>query len=123
MDLYDIAIAKKLAGGSGGGGGGSSDFTIAEVTVINNSANISNAVIITGCVAVDDENYPTSVGQIQVDPDRSGTKYNYIMYKREATLLISAGVNTSTITVTGDYTTDGYGRYWVTGNCTVTLTD
>ena len=30
MDLYDIAIARKLS--SGGGGGGSSDFSTAEVT-------------------------------------------------------------------------------------------
>lgn len=32
MNLYDIAIAKKLSGG--GGGGGSSDFAVATVTVI-----------------------------------------------------------------------------------------
>lgn len=31
MDLYDIAIAKKLS--SSGGGGGSSDFSTAEVTI------------------------------------------------------------------------------------------
>lgn len=33
MDLYDIAIARKLADGSGGGGGGSSDFSTAEMTI------------------------------------------------------------------------------------------
>ena len=31
MDLYDIAIARKLSGS--GGGGGSSDFSTAEVTI------------------------------------------------------------------------------------------
>lgn len=35
MDLYDIAIAKKLSG-SGGGGGGSSDFSTAKVTIPSN---------------------------------------------------------------------------------------
>lgn len=34
MNLYDIAIAKKL---SGGGGGGGSNFKIANVTIISNS--------------------------------------------------------------------------------------
>lgn len=33
MDLYDIAVARKLSGGSGGGGG-NSDFSTAEVTII-----------------------------------------------------------------------------------------
>ena len=32
MDLFDIAVARKLSSG-GGGGGGSSDFSTAEVTV------------------------------------------------------------------------------------------
>ena len=35
MNLYDIAIARKLSGN--GGGGGSSDFSTAEVTIVNNS--------------------------------------------------------------------------------------
>ena len=34
MDLYDVAVARKL---SSGGGGGSSDFSTAEVTFINNT--------------------------------------------------------------------------------------
>lgn len=33
MDLYDIAIARKLSGGSGGGGGGESWTTLTEETV------------------------------------------------------------------------------------------
>ena len=32
MDLYDVAVARKLSSG-GGGGGGSSDFSTAEVTL------------------------------------------------------------------------------------------
>lgn len=32
MDLFDIAVARKLSGG--GGGGGDSDFSTAEVTAI-----------------------------------------------------------------------------------------
>ena len=35
-DLFDVVVARKLSGG--GGGGGSSDFSTAEVTVINNCA-------------------------------------------------------------------------------------
>ena len=31
MDLFDIAVARKLAGGSGGGGGGSSDALVAHL--------------------------------------------------------------------------------------------
>ncbi len=36
MNLYDIAIARKLS--SGGGGGGDSDFSTAEVTVMGNDS-------------------------------------------------------------------------------------
>ena len=32
-DLFDVVVARKLSGG--GGGGGSSDFSTAEVTVVN----------------------------------------------------------------------------------------
>lgn len=51
MDLYDIAIAKKLSG-SGGGGGGSSDFSTVTVTLIRDSEDpagggqLNNASII-----------------------------------------------------------------------------
>lgn len=34
MDLFDIAVAKKLAGGGGGGGGGG-DFSTCTVTIHN----------------------------------------------------------------------------------------
>ena len=51
MDLYDIAIAKKL---SSGGGGGSSDFSTAEVTLINSSERDSYYSI--AFLSVDSEN-------------------------------------------------------------------
>ena len=46
MNLYDIAIARKLSGG--GGGGGSSDFSIATVSFVipeGNSMEIRRIVI------------------------------------------------------------------------------
>lgn len=39
MDLFDIAVAKKLSGGGGGGGGGDSDFSLVQVTIYNNAQN------------------------------------------------------------------------------------
>ena len=47
MNLYDIAIARKLSGG--GGGGGSSDFSIANVSFVlpeGNSISISPGYVI-----------------------------------------------------------------------------
>lgn len=35
MNLFDVVVARKLAGGGGGGGGGG-DFSIASVTINNN---------------------------------------------------------------------------------------
>lgn len=44
MNLYDIAVAKKLSGGSGGGGG-SSDFSTATVTVTSNGEHDLNSAV------------------------------------------------------------------------------
>ena len=42
MDLYDILIAKKLAGGSGGGGGGNVETATIEISITNSTPTITS---------------------------------------------------------------------------------
>lgn len=61
MDLFDIAVAKKLAGGSGGGGGGSSDTLLIHYnketyTLDKTWQEIHNALA-NGSIAVIDDWY------------------------------------------------------------------
>ena len=50
MDLYDILIAKKLAGGGGGGGGNVETATIV-ITVTNGTATITSGAFPDWCTA------------------------------------------------------------------------
>ena len=107
MDLYDIAVARKLSGGSGGGGGGSSDFSTAEVTV-----TISNNQLYVPYV-YDDENFTLLNAVIR----ESGT-YNIALYKGIA--FGSLYDTSAEITVTGDIEADE-GDFYITGNGTITI--
>jgi len=66
MDLFDIAIARKLAGGSGGGGGGgSSDFTTAQVTIQNTIFNKTFDVV--ALPFVFDEGGESAIAGVYID--------------------------------------------------------
>ena len=47
MNLYDIAIAKKLSGGGGGGGGGGSSYTLIASTEAEVSTTSTSAIAVT----------------------------------------------------------------------------
>lgn len=51
MDLYDILIAKKLAGDGGGGGGGDVETATIVITVINGTATITSGEFPEWCYA------------------------------------------------------------------------
>ena len=140
MDLYDVAVARKLSSGGGGGvtieelnvtdngtytaptgkayspvkvnvsGGGSSDFTTAEVTVVNTLPDdipvyIYGAFVVNGTLECYTE-FSNGTSQKQV-------------------ALYLGGVNVSpdeydNVSVSGNATIDG-GIITITGDCTITI--
>lgn len=112
MDLYDIAIAKKLS--SSGGGGGSSDFSTAEVTVTNNQEE--NALIIDELVNADVDGLSNGIA---LETGESKT-ISVVLYKDIPTYGYHNGVGN--VAVTGDIVyADGEIR--VSGDGTITVTD
>lgn len=105
MDLYDIAIAKKLSGSGGGGGGGSSDFSTANITVTANEPLIS-----LGAFIVNDE----MVSLLEMDT--SGT-IQAVLYKGECH---ASYEGESTISVSGDITYNDF-QFVITGDGTITI--
>ena len=108
MDLYDVAVARKL---SSGGGGGSSDFSTAEVTIINNSGGSVQCAI--PFVLVDNNMIYT---QMQL---ATGFEHTTIipLYKSTTRIcLFSKGIE-----VSGNITDIDGIVFEVTGDCTITI--
>lgn len=114
MDLFDIAVARKLSGGGGGGGGGDSDFSTAQVTVTNNQTanltlHIPNADDLEGTPFS-----PASLGDIYVESGQTITT-TAILYKGKS--MLSA---IPSATVSGNIETV-YGQWVISGDCTITI--
>lgn len=62
MDLFDIAVASKLAGGGGGGGGGSSNIVTGEFTTSSATGTVENITI-----PYSGNGYPVSVHLYIID--------------------------------------------------------
>lgn len=110
MNLYDIAIAKKLSGG--GGGGGSSDFSTAQVTVV-----ASGMLAIRLPYIVEEDGI---AGIIDNGIGEAGT-YTVPMYKN----LVAGDVgelSQFTVTTTGSAEFNQEANMiFVTGDCTITI--
>ena len=134
MDLYDIAIAKKLAGGSGGGGGGG-DFTMFTVTLINDSSGVRsfvfdlhdysvdpNSEYWTGFYIHDDYGIYTSFDDaLEIIEDETVAQELYII-PNTAIYIFSQYVSDASITGSATATTlDGEDCIRVTGDCTITI--
>lgn len=104
MNLYDIAIARKL---SGGGGGGSSDFSTATVTFTNSAG----AQFMLPCI-IHMPGGESSASSI----DAAEGEVQAILYKGNAMGVILGG----TVTVTGSATYRAP-VLTVTGDCTITI--
>jgi len=110
-DLFDIVVARKLAGGSGGGGG-SSDFSAANVTVVASSMYFYD-----NCpCAVDSEEINACFGMAQ--PTGPTTIYTVPLYKGKCVWAPSDGVEN--VTVSGDATLTET-SILITGDCTITI--
>ena len=102
MDLYDVAVARKLSSG-GGGGGGSSDFSTALLTVTGSSEVEFICPVTNGDIA-DTRIY------------EAGT-YEVILYKGSAYFYVYEG---NIASVSGNIEQSGK-RYIITGDCTITI--
>lgn len=126
MDLYDIAIARKLSGG--GGGGGSSDFSKAIVNVIGNDKTIdflpntleSDAVI---AVCVVDWGLTASEDDMHFNVDNTLTETFYILNNNYITA-VSYDAPTQNYSVTGNAEVSSYSGTNIVkiyGDCTITI--
>ena len=111
MDLFDIAVARKLSSG-GGGGGGSSDFSTAEVTV-----TVPNEVTLIIPWALDEGDVHT-LSNIIADVDSE--TINIVMYKGRADAFVWGEYGS--IVVTGDIL-EIDGEFIITGNGTITVSN
>lgn len=122
MDLFDIAVARKLSGGSGGGGGGDSDFSTAQVTVTTTLSAVDLDQC-TCCIESGElgEGSPSAIGDISSlygGQDASTTKtYNVPLYKGGCIWSIS---NTN-VSISGDIVNIFGPMYYITGDCTITI--
>lgn len=111
MDLYDIAIARALSSGGGGGGGGSSDFSTAEVTIVDNDGN---GVTLTLPHIVNYEGLFEGI-EVYAKSYESGT-YPIVIYKDGTVveLFDVTGTNGQIANPSDDF-------YNITGDCTITF--
>ena len=126
MDLFDIAVARKL---SSGGGGGSSDFSTAEVTINGKSGEY--LYLLTDFDPISSENYVTGLYELNghyayeayfsFDSDTTQT---FNILKVDTAILIGGVSEYSTCT--GDCVIafdEDRGSYLatITGDCTITI--
>ena len=105
MDLYDVAVARKLSSG-GGGGGGSSDFSTAEVTISGAYSHCYGAWALS--------EYECSAYSLYSE---TGT-FPLILYKGKGVIELNARGSIST---SGAIELDEDNVYLVTGDCTITI--
>lgn len=103
-------------------GGGSSDFTTAEVTLINNYEGVEISLI--APTYVDSEEISTSINYITAQPNETVTQ-NAFLYKnscfaeiRSFELLVDP---VPLVTVSGNVVYEDDGFFTITGDCTITI--
>ena len=112
MNLYDIAIAKKLSGGGGGGGG---DFTTATLTIISDGRKVDASLpmpVDAGTWGPDQPAFLWTFPQELVN----GT-YTIVLFK--GALYVPMTIEGTEWTTDGNITELGEGEFLITGNCTI----
>ena len=128
MNITDILYAKALGGS--GGGGGSSDFSIAEVTILN-PIQASGLIVHAPIVGEYDEYSERFIAAdgILIDGEESKV-INVVIPKPTAeyetaytilTLDDQGGGNYMFDNLTGDISLDGAFNIWVSGNGTIEI--
>lgn len=106
-----------------GGGGGSSDLTTVKVTFVNQSASF--AINVNGAIQFESDTYPATISEAMVNAGDT-VVITAIAYKGEADFVVGTQNSDPTgnsIATSGDVTGNGYGQYYITGDCTFTMTD
>lgn len=125
MDLFELAVARKLSGG-GGGGGGSSDFSTATVTITLNDGTkeyLEYYNPIFWEADEYDEGFPAlaAVNMDVVVPYATNV-VPIILYKGYGLLMFAAGIKNSSI-ISGDCAFPGEysNMLLVWGDCSITI--
>ena len=131
-ELTSVANAIRTAGGTNnsltfpngfvsavenisGGGGGDSDFSTAQVTVVN--SNSDEAIEIYSPFRIAEGETRISVGRWFIEANETLT-FNIIMYAERASMEFGPGAHVTS--ASGDVTTDGDSCV-ITGDCTITI--
>lgn len=110
MDFYEIMLQQKLAGG---GGSGSSDFSTAEVTIVNNCADGTVWVV----PYFIDSPVATSMAYLYVQANSSSAK-QIILYKGMGIVITASAFSDIQVTGSAELSQEGI---LVTGDCTITI--
>ena len=105
------------------GSGGSGDLTTVKVTFVNQSASFG--INVNGAIQFESDTYPATMPQTIVNAGDT-VVITAIAYKGEADFDVSTQNSNplgNSIATSGDVTGDGYGKYYITGDCTFTMTD
>lgn len=125
MDLFELAVAKKLAGG-GGGGGGSSDFTTATVTMTlggNWDEYLEFQMPSFYEIGEYEEGYPAlALAYMDAILKNQTMSYPIVLYKGAAILFFMANIKNAS-TISGNcYFPEGYSNMLiVTGDCSISI--
>lgn len=114
-----LALAQYVSGGGGGGGGGSSDLTTAHVTVMAGTVSETfETDAFNVCTFLETEGTATSVtAPIISDEPVESLEFDALLYKGAAALSTYLPVASTS----GGITDYGDGHFFVTGDCTITL--
>lgn len=113
MYFFDGTQWQPIGGSGGGGGSGESDFSTAQVTIVNNA---SKPFILYGVNIFDDNMYPILDSE-DIDENPS----TYLLYKGKGKINPAYESNI-TLNGTGNVTI-GHNAATITGNCTITIAD
>ena len=113
MDLFDIAVASKLAGGGGGGGGGGLELLASESFTVQHSSTTAKSV---GRIDFDNSNITTNSLIIVHAYDAAGKRAGYfydncvfaMVYDDNQTSMFAIGHQTRSVNSSGDINASEY---------------
>ena len=116
MNLFDIVVAKALAGSSGGGG--SSDFSTATMTVVMNGTTSLVSILVPCAMTIEEDDFASAFYDTEVLRDESPNITTCILYKGMAVAHFNC--DPSKISATGSVEFEGTDAF-ITGDCTITI--
>ena len=124
MDMHDILIAKKMCCcEGGGGGGGDSDFSTAEVTIVNNTSIGRNVENFPNCVEANElgSGSPATIYSILPVTINAGESAQFKVPLYKGTCVWAYDFNKYQVIVTGELVQPQLGLVMIQGDGTITL--